>query len=379
MSARILLDRTIHVSHSTAQAGPGDDPGSEPDAFWRGQVNGLCGAAVRGFLCLVTGLHTGYVRFTAELHPAEPPLGDGWEEAVEVSFRHRAKKLWLGGLMSDAHPVKLPAGDYRVRYCARGMAQGHRLDVASEDEVVDAYLLQFWPGQTGPDRIVRQTTEIAAYRHQANPKPALTDADHAERKRRRAEAKARRKIEDRRAEDRLRWGDRIPNDRLRKAARQANPADLLDADAVFTLAELDDEACGAVARWAAGRAVAVAGLEQVPWVVQALAALDRGEPLPPPFRPQSGADPADPAQVWELLNDAGLPLTTVILPAVASDGRMLEISRQHVALPAVFATAARPALAAAMNALWAAGGAHGEDGYRQFFAELRSAFPQLVR
>ena len=63
---------------------------------------GFCGAGVRGFLRLVTGLHTGYVRFTAELHPVAPPLGDDWEEAVEVSFRHRAKKLWLGGLMSDA-------------------------------------------------------------------------------------------------------------------------------------------------------------------------------------------------------------------------------------------------------------------------------------
>jgi hypothetical protein len=253
MSARVLLDRTIHVSYSTAQAGPGDDPGSKPDAFWRGQVNGLCGAAVRGFLCLVTGLHTGYVRFTAELHPAEPPLGDDWEEAVEVSFRHRAKKLWLGGLMSDAYPVKLPPGDYRVRYCARGMDQGHRLDVVGEDNVVEAYLLQFWPAPAGPDRTVRQTTEIAAYWHRANPEPALTDAERAERKRHKAEKKARGKIEARRAEDRPRWGDRVPSDRLRKAARRANPADKLDADLVFALAELDDEACGAVGRRAGCR------------------------------------------------------------------------------------------------------------------------------
>ncbi|MDP9815256.1 hypothetical protein J3R04_001226 [Spirilliplanes yamanashiensis] len=32
-----------------------------------------------------------------------------------------------------------------------------------------------------------------------------------------------------------------------------------------------------------------------------------------------------------------------------------------------------------MNALWAAAGAHGEDGYRQFFADLRAAFPRLGR
>jgi len=39
----------------------------------------------------------------------------------------------------------------------------------------------------------------------------------------------------------------------------------------------------------------------------------------------------------------------------------------------------QPPLTAAMNALRAAGGAHGEDGYRRFFADLRSAFPHLVR
>jgi hypothetical protein len=378
MSAKVLLDRTIHVSYSTAQAGPGDDPGSKPEAFWRGQVNGLCGAAVRGFLSLVTGLHTGYVRFTVELHPAEPPLGDEWEEAVEATFRHRAKKLWVGGLMSDAYPARLPPGDYRVRYCARGMEQGRHQDVADEDEVVDAYLLQFWPGQAQPDRIVRQTTEIAAYWHQANPTAALTEADRAERKRLKAERKAQRKIEARRAEDRLRWGDRVPSDRLRKAARRANPVETLDADVVFALAELDDEGCAAVARWAAGRAAAVAGLAQVPWVAQALAALDRGQPLPPPFPPPSDTDEADPAEVWQLLDDAELPITTVAVPAVVS-GRLLEMSRQHVALPAVFATAERPALTAAMNALWAAACAHGEDGYRQFFADLRAAFPDLMR
>ncbi|GAA3924790.1 hypothetical protein [Actinoplanes auranticolor] len=111
--------------------------------------------------------------------------------------------------MSDAYPVELPPGDYRVR---------------------DRRLLA--PGQPG------------------------TGADRAERKRRKAEAKALRRTESRRAEDRLRWGDRLPDDRC--------------------------------------------------------------------ARPPGGPS-------------------------------------------------------AAMNALWAAGSAHGEDGYRQFFADLRSAFPQLVR
>lgn len=375
MPAKVLLHRTIHVTYATAEAGPGDASGKKPGAYWRGQVNGLCGAAVPGRLSLVTGLHTGYVRCTVELHPAEPPLGDDWEEAVEVSFRHRAKKLWLGGLMSDPHPVELPRGEYRLRYCARGMRQGRDQDVAGKDEVVDAYLLQFWPGRAAPDRIVRQTTEIAGYWHQANPKPALTEADRAERKRRKAEKKERREAKARRAEDRLRWGDRVPNDRLRQAARRANAADLLDADLVFALSEADDEVCDAVARWAAARAVAVAGLDRLPWMARALATLERGEPLPPPFPSRPGTDPE--REIWKLLEDPGLPMTTVMPPAVTSDGPPRMIGLQYVALPAVFATVDRPPLTAAMNALWAAGLAHGEKGYRQFFADLRAAFPQL--
>ncbi|MFI7544439.1 hypothetical protein [Actinoplanes sp. NPDC049599] len=76
--------------------------------------------------------------------------------------------------------------------------------------------MQFWPGPAGPDRIVRQTAEAAAYWHRAHPEPARTEAERAERKRRKAEKKARAKAAARRAEDRLRWGDLVPNDRLRE-------------------------------------------------------------------------------------------------------------------------------------------------------------------
>ncbi|GAA0814047.1 hypothetical protein [Spirilliplanes yamanashiensis] len=191
MPGTVLLDRAVFVSYATARANPGDDAGHEPDRYWRGQANGLCGAAVRGHLVLVTGLHTGYVRMTVELHPAEPPLGDEWEDAVEAPFRQRAKKLWVGGLMDRTYPARLPPGDYRVRYCARGMEQGRRQDTAGRDEIVDAYLLQFWPADPAPDRVVRQTTDIAARYHAKPRKPAPTAAERAERKLRKAERRRR--------------------------------------------------------------------------------------------------------------------------------------------------------------------------------------------
>ncbi|MGA5299041.1 hypothetical protein ACPCHT_03890 [Nucisporomicrobium flavum] len=366
MPATVLLDRAIHVSYGSAEAGTGADPGVDPDTFWHGQVNGLCGAAVRGFLALMTGLHTGYVQFRVELHPGRPPLGDDWEEAVEVSFRHRAKKLWVRGLLSEAYPAKLPPGDYRVRYCARGMQEGQRQDTAGEDEIVDAYLLQFWPGEAEPDRIVRQTSEVAAYWHKANPKPAVGDAERAEAKRRKAEKRARAKEEAQRAEDRLRWGDRVPGKRLRDADRRANPLDHVNADLAFALAETDDDTCAAVARWAAGRAVTVAGLDRLPQVAAALAAADRGKKPPT-------------EGLGLLLEDPAVPQRTVLLPEAMANGRTLQAAQRYVALPALLALTDRPPLAAALNALWAAAGAHGEDGYRQLFADLRTAFPDLAR
>jgi hypothetical protein len=51
-----------------------------------GQQNGLCGAAIQGKLFLITGLHTGKVGFTVELHDEAPPIDDEWEEIVEASF-----------------------------------------------------------------------------------------------------------------------------------------------------------------------------------------------------------------------------------------------------------------------------------------------------
>ena len=49
-----------------------------------GQTNGLCGAAVPGQLFLITGLHTGSTRVTVEVLDALPPIGDEWEDVVEV-------------------------------------------------------------------------------------------------------------------------------------------------------------------------------------------------------------------------------------------------------------------------------------------------------
>jgi hypothetical protein len=61
------------------------DEYSDLGLHFGGQRNGLCGAAIPGNLLLLTGLHTGTVGLTVELHDDPPALDDSWEEIVEAS------------------------------------------------------------------------------------------------------------------------------------------------------------------------------------------------------------------------------------------------------------------------------------------------------
>ncbi|MFF0497183.1 hypothetical protein ACFYU5_12310 [Nocardia aobensis] len=162
------LDGEVHVHYS--QIYVESDPesfGPDMQEAFAGQSAGLCGAAIPGALWLMTGLHTGNVGFTAEVRGQAPPLDPAWEDVVEVSFRpvsaHSCLMQWAG---EASWELDLEEIDYRVRYCAQGMDQAHQKDTRLDDEpLLDRYLLQFWPAPPEPDRVVRQTAEIAAYWH----------------------------------------------------------------------------------------------------------------------------------------------------------------------------------------------------------------------
>ncbi|GAA3932422.1 hypothetical protein [Actinoplanes auranticolor] len=165
MPAEVLLDQDVFVAYgqiyvesSTARMD------GEMDESFRGQSNGLCGAAVPGMLFLMTATHTGDVSFRIELHDREPALDDPWEEAVEVSFVADGGEITLsewGG--SGWHPLPIPGGDYRVRYCASGMDE---VEEGSDEHSVDRYLLQMWPAPRAPEHVARQTAAAAEYWHQ---------------------------------------------------------------------------------------------------------------------------------------------------------------------------------------------------------------------
>lgn len=107
-------------------------------AAFAGQRNGLCGAAVPGRLWLITGMHTGTVPCTVEVHDTAPPVEERWEEVVEASFTPAGMPAWLIGCMGEfaAQFVLGPGVTYRVRYCGSGLDAGHAADTRGEDDPV---------------------------------------------------------------------------------------------------------------------------------------------------------------------------------------------------------------------------------------------------
>ncbi|MFJ3554002.1 hypothetical protein [Streptomyces sp. NPDC090114] len=288
---------------------------SDPDGFgpglaeaFAGQGAGLCGAAVPGALWLSTGLHTGNVGFTVEVHDQAPPLDPSWEEAVEVSFRPLSDDSslvqWAG---EAAWPLDLEETDYRVRYCAKGMEAGHREDTRlSEEPPLDEYLLQFWPAPPAPDRILGQTSEIAAYwhGHARRQPPPPTPAERAEAARQARLAEERAAAERRLAHEKRQWGGQPPSQALRDVGGNVRGLVAFDPGLVHAIDAAGPEAQRATALLAARLACSTAGLTEVGWIAEGLTALTGGRPLPPPFD--------DTEEMWRALaSDPDVPDRTV--------------------------------------------------------------------
>jgi len=357
----VLLDEPrIFVTYGSASVFCGDDPfenGHEADEVYAGQENGICGAAVPGLLELTVGTHTGWVPFRVELHAARPDVDDAWEEIVEVSFRPGRADVHLLGLDGDTpHRLALPPGDYRVRYHVRGIDEA---DHGPENP--EAYLLQFWPAPPAPDRIVRRTSPRAAYWHHARRGRPLPPAEQD------AEDQS---LADEERRHLMRKYGRIPNARLRAVDAYTCGMVLIDRPLVLTMSELEDDVLRDIARWSALQALTTAGIADLPAVAPAAAALRTGGPLPAPFDDESG---------WYSIADAVTQRTTVPgLPVFDPEPDGEEFVQQLQALGALGSVATANPLAAAVGAVESAATTFGADGYRQFLAGLRAAFPRLL-
>ena len=209
------------------------------------------------------------------------------------------------------------------------------------------------------DHILERITAIAEARP-APPHPweasfatmaAAARQEAAEARRRRDESQARH------------WGGRVPAERIRTLPANTWALAQFDRPLLDALDRAGPEELRAIARWAAGRAAGMSGLADVDWIAAALAALDAGDPLPAPFD--------DHDQAWNrLLTDPRVPNTIVTIHGTP------DVLLQAAAFPALLAAAHPDPLAAAVDAIYAAATAHGDD-HARFLADARAAFSSL--
>jgi hypothetical protein len=364
---QVLFAGGVHVHYGQVYVQSGWEIPSDPlTAAFAGQQNGLCGAATRGFLFMVTGLHTGRVGFTVERHDLRPPVDDSWEDVVEVSFRPTADEVALvqwGG--EAAWRLAFEPADFRVRYSAYGINRARQADTILDGEPeLDRYLLQFWPAPPGPDAVLKQSSANAAYWHQfARQLPPVPSPEEKAERERQTELERQEKAW--RFEVELSWGGVPPSERLRTVRGNVLGLVRLDRPLVDAIAETDPETHREIARWAVHSAYDRAGLSSLDWVRPALDALDRGEALPPPFD--------DERRVWDLLLGEDVELHAVV--ASATDPAP-GIWPPAAAVPAIFGAVQPEPLRAALDAVFAATVTFGDD-HRRFLWDLRESFPTL--
>jgi hypothetical protein len=241
---------------------------------------------------------------------------------------------------------------------------------------VDRYLLQFWPdpgAAAEPDRVIRQTSEVAEmwHGHARSLPPPPTPEERAAR----AAAEERAGAERERARQRAvreflgrhLWGEFRPSERLRSVGGAASALAGLDPDLVGALDAAGPDTQRRVACWAARRACAEARLTHVGPVAAALTALDRGEPLPPPFDEDSGLEARS-----ALRTDPAVPRTQV-----TSISGIADFSQQSLAFAALRTAGRADPLDAVADTLWQAANAFGRERYGVLFDEVRQAFPGL--
>ncbi|MBF4635126.1 hypothetical protein ITJ38_11985 [Agreia pratensis] len=162
----VLLDQVANTSYgqfTLEWGGSGDVWDGNADRFFAEQQNGWIGAAVEGTVVVVLARYGGGSAMRVELWPEEPPTDLAWEDSVEVSMIVGPGDTiaWGTWTWAESGTLALPPGSYRLRANARGRDAGHAGEF--DPEVVDYYLLQFWPAPPRPDAVVRTTSDNATY------------------------------------------------------------------------------------------------------------------------------------------------------------------------------------------------------------------------
>jgi hypothetical protein len=156
------------------------------------------------------------------------------------------------------------------------------------------------------------------------------------------------------------WGGTPPTERLSVLSGHARSLARLDRTLLDRLVAMSADRQREIAVWAARRAMRVAGLEQIDWIGEALEAVEAGGQLPAACTEDHGQ-----AAFRRVLDDPATPYTSITLP-----GGPPNFLQQSAAFPALLVLAFEDPLAAAIDAVYTAAIAHGEDGYAAFLAEV---------
>lgn len=349
MLVAVLLDQEIGVEYGflDLQSGQAGEIGPE-DSPWRGQVNGLLGAADPEVLKIRTLVDTANVPVRVELHTDEPEPGDEWTDIVEAGFATWVDDLYLGGFDQHTEPLDLPPGYYRVRRSSRG-----------DGETEESLLLQFWPA--ADDRVVRQS-DGAAYWHRVGVAAARTAEEITERiaalqEVRESWVDPADPVFDR---EPLRGTDGVLTP-LRELPEQVHLIAGHDNRLATALAAAEPGTLRAIARWAADLRLTAAGIRTLPEVAEAMAVLYREEALPP------GA--------YERITAGLRPMPDEL---TGSSGPDWDIAKQHAAVITLLVAgeSGRDPLEAACSTLWQAKALIGRDT-GAIFTLLRNVFPAL--
>lgn len=166
---RVLLDEVIDTDYGQFDLVWSDEGGFDGDwdRFFKGQVNGLVGAADPGGVYVNLGRRSGGSRLRLELLDIEPHLPPSrYEDVVEVStvVPGGAEVQWMSWAGETSGRIEsVEPGEYRLRVSAQGRDAGR--DGEFTEGVVDEYLLELWPSPMAPDKVLRVGSQDAQYWH----------------------------------------------------------------------------------------------------------------------------------------------------------------------------------------------------------------------
>ena len=144
-----LFNSNLDISYGQFYMVSGDSE-YDLDAAFKGQTNGLCGAADAPNLVFITGLHTGHVELGVYLHQSTPVLDQTWEDVVEVSYQVTGELSIEECCGSTLDPLPIPPATYRVRYSGRKMDEAREEDCVLEDEPASTAIV--WTSGQQPSR-----------------------------------------------------------------------------------------------------------------------------------------------------------------------------------------------------------------------------------